>query len=465
MGTVVVDLGSSTVKCGLAGPDGRVARRTARPMPTELGADSAEVSPAALTAAVREAVRELLVDRPAVSDVVITGQMGSHVWVDDGGRPVGKAVLWSDRRDMPAGTALMSGVNAAWFSEVSGQRYPTLAARSRWGEQAGRRGDPVPLRQWLVRVVTGRWCIDPTDASVTGCLDIRAARWSEELGRRLPVPARSLLPLRAPDEVIGPVTGDGAALLGLPAGASVRCGAGDGPCASLGAGATGADACLTLGSGGTLRMVVDEPVTDRDRQATCLAFGTAAGRYVISLPVSNVGFALEWARRTLGFDDAAELDEAARSAPVDPGLVFLPYLAGERFPYWDRGRTAGLTGLRAHHDRADIARAVLVSIGCCLRRAVEHVLALGVPIAAIRVNGGAARFPGLLSLLAATIPLPLRHVTAESLEGAALLAGGTGEPPAPGRDVAPADLPADLLDLAYERFIAASEAAPGQGRS
>lgn len=426
-------------------------------MPTEVGADRVEVEPAALTAAVREAVSELLAGQPAVTDVVVTGQMGSHVWVDQERRATGKAVLWSDRRDMRAGRALMSGVDPSWFSEVSGQRYPTLAARSRWGEETGRRGAPVPLRQWLVHLATGQWCIDPTDASVTGCLDIRAARWSAELGRRLPVPPRSLLPLRAADQVIGSVTAEGAARLGLPAGRRVRCGAGDGPCASLGAAATGDLACLTLGSGGTLRMIVDDPVTDPDRQATCLALTTTASRYVISLPVSNVGFALEWARHSLGFDRIDELSEAAQSAPIDPDLVFVPYLAGERFPYWDRERTASLVGLRAHHGRADIARAVLLAIGCCLRRAVEHLLQLGVPIAAIHVNGGAARVPCLLPLLAAMLPIPLRHVAGESLEGAALLAGGPDEVSrSRGRLIVPADLSAQLLGLAYEHFLAAS---------
>lgn len=134
----------------------------------------------------------------------------------------------------------------------------------------------------------------------------------------------------------------------------------------------------------------------------------------------------------------------------------MPYLAGERFPYWDQERTASLVGLRAHHGRA-VARAVLLAIGCCLRRAVEHLLQLGVPIAAIHVNGGAARVPVLLALLAAMLPVPLRHVAGESLEGAALLAGGPDEVSRSGaRVIVPADLPADLLGLAYQHFLAAS---------
>lgn len=304
----------------------------------------------------------------------------------------------------------------------------------------------MPLRQWLLHRLTGSWGIDPTDASNTGCFAVAEGDWSDGTCRQLDVRRSDLLPVLAADAVLGAVDAEGAALLGVPRGTPVLAGAGDGPCASLGADATGAVGCLTLASSGTLRLLVDGVTLDPCRSSTCLAF--LGGRYVVSLPVSNVGFALEWARGALGFATVAELEQAAVTATSDPSVTFQPYLTGERFPYWDRDRTAGFLGIRADHDRGDLARAVLVGVACSLRRCVDHVRTLGLPLDELRVNGGAARCVSLVALLGALLDVPLTRTEGDTLSGAAVLAGSQARP-----DVTP--VPRDGTDLtcAYETWL------------
>jgi sugar (pentulose or hexulose) kinase len=479
---LALDVGSSSYK-GCLARTGRVVRRAAVAAPR--GAAPGEV-----LAALRGLVAELLDGGGRPECAVVTGQMGSHVWVDGDGRAAGDVVPWTDRRDASAQARLCAAVDPAAFHRATGQRVPGLAARHAWGAAAGRTGVPVPLRQWLLRVATGVWGIDPTDASVTGALDIHEIAWSEAW--RLGVPDGSRPPVRDPRAVMGRVTAEGARALGIPEGVPVLTGAGDGPCASLGAraagaaevaegvegagggggavpggaggGDTGGVGCLTLGSSATLRMVTTGALLDPGARSTVLAWG--GGAYVLSIPVSNAGFALEWGRRVLGFGTAEAFEEAAAAGRTDPGVIVLPYVTGERFPYWSRGLRAGVYGAGEGTDRATLARSVVVGIACTLLRTLRHARELGADPRVLMVNGGAAASGSLLAATAALLGrdgTEIRTCAAGSLEGALAL-GGVRTPRAAAAPVRPdAGLAADpaLADEIYRRFVDRSDRAAG----
>lgn len=453
---LALDIGSSSIKGRLADGHGGTGRYAHKPIPVR----GTLIAPDDLTAVVREVATDLLNGAEKPSRVVFTGQMGSHVWIDEHGRATGDVLPWSDPNDAANQAELCAELDPQDFYRTTGQRIPGLAIRCAWGRATGRAGVPVPLRQWLIHVATGTWAIDPSDASVTGCLDVRARTWSRRLARRLEIPAPSLLPLSEPRRVVDAVSPAGAKLLAIPPGTPVITGAGDGPCASMGAGATTpAIGCLTLGSSATLRFITPVPVLDPDRRSTALAF--TADDYVLSIPVSNAGFALEWARDTLGFSTLQELDAAAAKGRFDPNLVVLPYVTGERFPYWTRALRATIHGTRDHHDRADLARAVLTGVACTLRRTIQHARALGHDPHTVMVNGGSVASRTLLEITAALFDTELRTCTEETLTGAAILAGAQTPAP-PGRPVHPdPTLAADrgLAEALYANFIRFSDLA------
>ncbi|MHB1533058.1 MAG: FGGY family carbohydrate kinase [Acidimicrobiales bacterium] len=418
---LALDVGTSIVKAGIRSPQRGSWQRAEGRLAAGSGERLGGLTGDHLLGAVGDVVSDLGSRVSEVSRVVVTGQMGSYLWVDPQGRVTSPVVEWSDTRDAAVQAQLQAEVAAYGFYSTTGQRVPLLPARIRWAtSDMGWSGFPVPLRHWLNWLLTGLWTIDYTDASVTGCFDVTRRTWAADLCARLDVDVTRLPPIRTPGETLGEVSGSYASGLGLPSSAVVHVGAGDGPCASLGAGAgTVGSACLTLGSSGTVRIFTDAPVFDPQGCFTCLAFDDE--RWIVSAPVSNVGFALDWARHSLGFADADSFDDAAASGRTDPDLTFLPFLNGERFPYWDAGRTAGFHGLRAAHSRADLARAVVLGIAYPLTRCLRYLAEVGLVADSVAVNGGAKRCRSLLQALAELSGVTMTVTDGEPIDGAASL--------------------------------------------
>jgi sugar (pentulose or hexulose) kinase len=452
---LVVDVGSSAIKGALFDAEGRSLRRTERQLPASRASEALDVPASEFLHMVAAVNRELLAGQVAPAAAVLTGQMGSHVWVE--GRASWSDVMaWHDRRDHKEQQEMLGRVEPDAFYARTGQRVPLLAARAEWGRRQ-RSGFVVPLREWLIWLACGEWVIDPTDASVTGVLNVSEPGWDEELADLFDIEDRSLLPLAGCTAVAGEVGQSGGGLLGMPSGTPLLLGAGDGPSASLGAGAleptTG---CLTLGSSGTLRVLSPWPALDPSRQSTVLSF--LPDTWVTSIPMNSVGFTLQWGQRALGFPDVDSFSAAAAGGKTDPSLTFVPYLKGERFPYWDSTLTAGFVGLRDDHDRDDLAKAIVLGLAYSVRRAIDHARRLGLPLDVINVNGGAAFCSPLLSAVQALAQLELRVTTSAALEGAFSILASQGAlgvtAPAPSfSEVVASKDPAGLLETGYEHFL------------
>lgn len=467
---LAIDLGSSGVKAAAISLRGETLRSAHTPVAVRRVGLATEVDPREWAAAVRSSVCAVLAGQPGRPEgCVLTGQMGSWVWVDETGEPVGSAVSWNDGRlARLQGEVLLPGGADAYYA-ATGQRLPALPAVMALARQHGRSGRPLMLRAWLTQLLVGQAYTDPTDACITGCFAIGPRQWWPMAKQSWSLPDGVLPPVAEPTAVVGRVTAAAEAQLGVPAGTPVIAGAGDGPCASVGSGAVAdGEACLTLGSSGTLRLMVSRPLLDRDRRSTCLAFTEQL--WIAMAATSNVGYALDWARTALGYRDFAELEADAASAPPGSGgLIFLPYLVGERFPLWEGRLRGGFYGLDPDHTHAHMARAVFEGLALSLRQAQVHFTALGVRPQRVVINGGGARSGLLTSLIAQALGVPCRVSEREALTGAAMLAavglgiyptladavaamGGTAPP------VAAAEGDSRILELAYNRQVALSRA-------
>jgi sugar (pentulose or hexulose) kinase len=455
---LVIDVGSSAIKGVLFDAEGRSLRRTERQLPPSGGPEPLDVPSSELLHMVAAVNRELLAGQTQPEAAVLTGQMGSHVWVED--RMSWSDVMsWHDRRDYEEQQEMLGRVDPAAFYALTGQRVPLLAARAEWGRRR-RGGFVVPLREWLIWLACEKWVIDPTDASVTGVLNVSKPDWDQDLADLFQIEDRSLLPVAGCNTVAGDVGQSGAQLLGMPIGTPIVLGAGDGPSASLGASAVEpTTGCLTLGSSGTLRVLSPWPAHDPSRRSTVLSFLPNA--WVTSIPMNSVGFTLRWGQRALGFPDVESFSAAAARGKTDPSLTFVPYLKGERFPYWDSTLTAGFVGLRDDHDRHDLAKAIVLGLAYSVRRAIDHARSLGLPLGTINVNGGAAFCSPLLSAVQSLAQLQLRVTTSAALEGAfSILAsqnefGVTARAPSFSAVAAVEDT-SGLLETGYAYFLARS---------
>jgi gluconokinase len=224
---------------------------------------------------------------------------------------------------------------------------------------------------------------------------------------------------------------DVARATGLPEGLPVVIGASDGVLANLGIGAVRPDvAAVSLGTSGAMRVVVPAPTVDPDRRLFCYALTDE--HWVVGGAINNGGSAVRWAAQALaaGFDGAAPegedadaldarlLDEAAEVPPGSAGLLCLPYLLGERAPWWRSGLRGAYIGLRREHRRPHLVRAAVEGVCQQLALVRDAFAATDLPVCDVRATGGAVASSLWVRTLAAALDLPVR--VADSPEGTGL---------------------------------------------
>jgi gluconokinase len=236
--------------------------------------------------------------------------------------------------------------------------------------------------------------VDAGIASGTGLYNLRDEQWDAEALDYAGVSA-DRLPRPVPTTTTLSLSAAGARRLGVPAGLPVVIGGADGPLANLGLGAIrpGAVAC-SIGTSGAVRAAAEAPGVDEQGRVFC--YNLAPGRYVIGGAVNNGGIVLDWLRDAIAPDlpdphPGTLLDVAASAPPGSAGLIFLPYLLGERAPHWSSVPRGAYVGLRREHQRPHLVRAALE--GVCLQLAVvlASLGSAGAEVSEIRATGGFSR--------------------------------------------------------------------------
>jgi xylulokinase len=432
-----IDLGTSSVKVVLTDLEGAlIGQATGDYAVVNERPGWAETDPAdwlaATVSTVRRCVEEADADPQAIG---LSGQMHGVVPADAAGRPVRRAMLWSDSRaveelagfeNLP-GTARarlanpltpgMAGPMLAWLAT----HEPDTNTRMRWALQP---------KDWLRAQLTSSFATEPSDASATLLYDIHGDAWDAEVIDHLGLDA-AILPNVLPDagHCAGQLTPHAAELLGLRTGIPVAAGAADTAAAALGSGLVEpGTAQLTIGTGAQVvtpltglpvDMSSTQPVTHLYRAAT------EHGWYAMAA-VLNGGLTLAWVRQVLGMS----WQELYDSAAVEPALddpFFLPHLNGERTPYMDTGLRGAWTNLAPRHDRQRLARAALEGVAFAIGDAVSCLLGPAGDIEHLRLAGGGSKHPAWQQLLADVLNYPLRSVdvAAASGRGAAALGAKT----------------------------------------
>ena len=427
---LAVDLGTSGLRSVVVDADGSATEAatatyaTRRPHPAW-----AEQDPEEWWEALVQTTRSLSHRHPdlwkAVRGVVITGQSPGVVLVDDSGEPVGPAMIWQDRRATGESAELASVADPeTWLSWTGFER----------GNDPGFR--PAKLK-WIVdhephRIEATRWVLQPKDYLIfrlTGRAVIdRIAMHGSGLSHApgglwdavgLPV---DLLPEPVdPTDVAGTVSDAGATVPGLR-GLPVFAGTFDGLCGIFGSGPTGAGEAVNVAGTSQIAVIT----TAAERSAPGLSVKQLAPEmWTLGGPTQSGGAAIVAAMSAFGFGDWSELESAARTAPPGSGeLLFLPFLDGERAPYWNSELRGGLVGLASAHDRAHVARAVIEGCALAVADIVDRaVRGSGVAVGHLRCSGGMARSEVSLRARADMLGLPVLrpHTVEASAMGAAIL--------------------------------------------
>ena len=369
-----------------------------------------------------------------IRGVGLAGQMHGAVFLDSNDTPIRPAILWNDQRTAAQCEAITERVGAGRLTEIAGnpaltgfQAPKILWLRDEEPEAFGRVASVLLPKDYIRLRLTGEKATDASDASGTLLLDLRERRWSREILDELEIPAGWLPTVFEGPDATGHVRPDIAGELGLHHQGPVAGGGGDNAAAAVGNGIVrdGLASC-SIGTSGVLFAYSDALV--RDPSGRLHAFCHAVPeRYHLMGVTLAAGGALRWWRDLLGgrlsYDELGEL--ASQAPPGSEGLLFLPYLTGERTPHLDPHARGAFIGLTARHQLSHLTRAVMEGVAFSLRDSLEIMLELGTTPTEIRATGGGARSQFWRQLLADVFGRPIVRTLVDEgpAYGAALLAG------------------------------------------
>jgi xylulokinase len=364
----------------------------------------------------------------------LTGQMHGSVFLDASDRVIRPALLWSDQRTASQCQAITEKVGRERLVEITGNPALTgfQAPKILWlrdnepAEYARVRRVLLP-KDYVRLKLTGEFATDASDASGTLLLDLRRRSWSDELLQALGIPRHWLPTVFESPDVTGKITAGAAAASGLPAGLTVAAGGGDNAAAAVGNGIV-REGLISSSIGTSGVVFADSGELRIDPQGRLHAFCHAVpGRYHLIGVTLSAGGSLRWWRDASGsgldYDAMASL--AAQVAPGSEGLLFLPYLSGERTPHLDPDARGAFVGLNVRHSLAHLTRAVMEGVTYSLKDCLDLMIGLGVPVTQVVATGGGARSPLWRQLQADVFGLPIHRAVSEEgpAFGAALLAG------------------------------------------
>jgi xylulokinase len=367
-----------------------------------------------------------------VGGIGLTGQMHGSVFLDRSDEVIRPALLWNDQRTQAqcdritqsvgderlisiAGNPALTGFQApkiVWLRDVEPDNYGQVAR--------------VLLPKDYVRLrLTGEHATDASDAAGTLLLDIQARDWSGEILDALEIPQEWMPKVYEGSENSGALRESVAEELGLPPGIPVAAGGGDNAAAAIGTGIVRPGLVnSSVGTSGVLFAHAEEFTPDPSGRLHAFCHAVPGAYHLMGVTLS-AGGSLSWWRETLGGDFDELVGEASDVPPGSEGLVFLPYLSGERTPHLDPKARGAFFGLTARHGAPHMTRAVMEGVIFSLRDSLEIMRDLGVPVDDVRATGGGARSDLWRRLQADIYATPIRRTVADEgpAYGAALLAG------------------------------------------
>jgi xylulokinase len=406
---VGIDVGTTAVKAIGLDDDGNVVARAEESYPLSTPRPGwAEQDPDDWVRAAERALAQVG-DAAAIG---YSGQMHGLVALDEHDVPLRPAILWNDQRTAAECAEIEERVGLERLIQLTGNRALTgfTAPKLLWlrnhEPDVYARIRRILLPKDYVRLkLEGRHAIDVADASGTLLFDVEHRRWSDEVLQALELPGEWL-----PDAFESP---------------AIR-GAGDQAAAALGVGVVGpGPVSVVLGTSGVVFGTLDAYRADPQARAHVFCHAVPGTWHAMGVMLSAAG-SLQWLHDAIApdVDFGALVEEAERWPPGCEGLLFAPYLAGERTPHPDPDARGAFVGLSLRHDRGALVRAVLEGVAYGLRDSLELLRELGVRPAVGRVSGGGARSTLWRTITASVLELPLETTAAEegSAYGAALLA-------------------------------------------
>lgn len=440
------DLGTTGNKAGLFAADGSLVGSVLVNYATEYPHPNwAEQQPDDWWNAVCVATRRLLtshdVDPGAIAAVTFSGQMMGCVALGADGNPLRSCIIWADQRAQAEAQAMADRCGGDEIYRRAGHRVsPAYSApkmlwvRAHEPEIYAATRCFLQPKDYLVYRLTGELVTDYSDASGTLLFDLATHRWHSPFLQALDIDP-DVLPTPVPSTtVVGGVTAQAADATGLRAGTPVVIGGGDGACAGVGAGVVEpGQAYCYIGTSAWISISSDNPIID-PAQRTVTFCHLHPERYNPMGTMQAAGGARDWAwgllrQSGIDLDGLDDLDSAAAQVPPGAGgVLFLPYLLGERSPHWDPQARAAWLGMAMPTGKGELARAVLEGVALNLRLILFALREQMTGIERVRLIGGGSRSELWRQILADCFGLPVETpaLKSEATSWGAAVAGGVG---------------------------------------
>jgi len=366
--------------------------------------------------------------------VALTGQMHGCVLLDSTGAVLRPSLIWCDQRTQPQCDWLTDSIGRERLIELTcNPALPNftltkmLWVREHEPEIYARVAHVLCPKDYVRYRLTGEFAIDVQEASGTLLLDVTRRRWSSEVAAAADVPAAWLPSLHEGPEICARISTAGASATGLSAGIPVAAGAGDQGAGAVGMGVLApGTVSATIGTSGVVFAATSEPTRDSLGRLHTFCH-SAPGTWHVMGVTNGAGLSLRWFRDTFApnssYDELTALAE--KIPPACDGLLWAPYLFGERTPHLDPETRAAFTGITAAHSRGHLVRAVLEGVAFSLADTFTLFHELHIPVRTIRLGGGGAHSQLWRQIQADVYNHPVELLAAEEggAFGTALLAG------------------------------------------
>ncbi|MCD7035040.1 gluconokinase [Metabacillus sp. GX 13764] len=411
-----VDIGTTSTKSVLFKTDGTVLSKHGVEYPLHSPTpETAEQDPDQIFRAVVETIRETIktadIQSADIICVSFSSAMHSVIAVDESGMPLTQCITWADNRSAEWTKKIKEEMNGHEIYLRTGTPIHPMSPLSKLLWLKNEKSDIfekthkfISIKEYIFHKLFGEFVIDYSIASATGMFNLKNLAWDEEA---LTVAGVTEDKLSTPVPTTHSLQGlkeEYAKEMNLPPETPFVTGASDGVLSNLGVNAIGkGEVAVTIGTSGAIRAVTDKPVTDPKGRIFCYAL--TENHWVIGGPVNNGGMIFRWAKEELG---ASEV-EAAKRLGRDPyeilteiaskvkagsdGLLFHPYMAGERAPLWDSNARGSFFGLGLHHRKEHLIRAVLEGVIFNLYTVLLALKELIGEPKKIQATGGFARSP------------------------------------------------------------------------
>lgn len=443
------DLGTSADKATLFDEDGNLLGSASHPYPSNfMPGGRAEQNPEDWWIAVVAATRELMegLDVSRVSAIAFSGMMMGCLCVDREGRPLRPHLLYCDQRSTAEADRFIEKAGAEKIYRISGNRpSPSYSgAKYMWimanePEIYKQTHKVLNAKDYLNFRLTGRLATEPSDASGSNIYDLQTGTWSEELIEAAGLDARIFPEIIPSTSVTGELTRAAAEEMGLRPGIPVAAGCADGVAASVGIGSVSPGrpyACV--GSSSWVAVTTDKPLYDPLQRT--IVFAHAVPGLFNPMGIMQVGGGnYVWLKTEICHEEAAIAaregdvsaydlmnDQAMKSPPGANGLLYLPYLMGERTPRWNPIARGGFVGLTITHNRSDLIRSVLEGVTYNLSMTVDIFRELGVELKEMLMIGGGAKGDLWRQLVADIFDVEIlrpNYLDEATSTGAAIVAG------------------------------------------